>query len=451
METHMDKPENPNEDIEFKARFSLLDVNNTEADGGEARLTMDAASLGLTGPRGKTRYIPLRDILETRAAEYTVIIALSTSEKLTISQLGHDFENFQRELSQRIRDLTLTDLLMQEPLKMGELHAAYRYIDAAGAEKQAGNCELRIYQTALIVVPELNIPMRLTFSEISAVINESYSVEIQTENSGKYIFTQLGRDLEPLTSVLGEQIRSMDLQVQALVKELMPGASMPAIRTLATLMKEGRAARRKDIEAVGPGLWAQLELQLTGADGGDEYSFLKSIGQAQDICIGVKRGLKADEGNYLWFLVPVFDTDPTKPGNAVIMEAISAEGESRATYVFRMVSRKDYPSFKTIGELQSQMADFIRTVNHALIAINFRREPIYLTDEMLVRPQYEKYRYSIARIPELRALRRLYIGRVMHSTQEQWRADIKDVLSFNVKTQDDTLPWVKSETIPDLP
>ena len=447
----MDKPENPNEDIEFKARFSLLDVNNTEADGGEARLTLDAASLGLTGPRGKTRYIPLRDILETRAAEYTVIIALSTSEKLTISQLGHDFENFQRELSQRIRDLTLTDLLMQEPLKMGELHAAYRYIDAAGAEKQAGNCELRIYQTALIVVPELNIPMRLTFSEISAVINESYSVEIQTENSGKYIFTQLGRDLEPLTSVLGEQIRSMDLQVQALVKELMPGASMPAIRTLATLMKEGRAARRKDIEAVGPGLWAQLELQLTGADGGDEYSFLKSIGQAQDICIGVKRGLKADEGNYLWFLVPVFDTDPTKPGNAVIMEAISAEGESRATYVFRMVSRKDYPSFKTIGELQSQMADFIRTVNHALIAINFRREPIYLTDEMLVRPQYEKYRYSIARIPELRALRRLYIGRVMHSTQEQWRADIKDVLSFNVKTQDDTLPWVKSETTPDLP
>lgn len=447
----MDKPENPNEDIEFKARFSLLDVNNTEADGGEARLTLDAASLGLTGPRGKTRYIPLRDILETRAAEYTVIIALSTSEKLTISQLGHDFENFQRELSQRIRDLTLTDLLMQEPLKMGELHAAYRYIDAAGAEKQAGNCELRIYQTALIVVPELNIPMRLTFSEISAVINESYSVEIQTENSGKYIFTQLGRDLEPLTSVLGEQIRSMDLQVQALVKELMPGASMPAIRTLATLMKEGRAARRKDIEAVGPGLWAQLELQLTGADGGDEYSFLKSIGQAQDICIGVKRGLKADEGNYLWFLVPVFDTDPTRPGNAVIMEAISAEGESRATYVFRMVSRKDYPSFKTIGELQSQMADFIRTVNHALIAINFRREPIYLTDEMLVRPQYEKYRYSIARIPELRALRRLYIGRVMHSTQEQWRADIKDVLSFNVKTQDDTLPWVKSETTPDLP
>lgn len=447
----MDKPENPNEDIEFKARFSLLDVNNTEADGGEARLTMDAASLGLTGPRGKTRYIPLRDILETRAAEYTVIIALSTSEKLTISQLGHDFENFQRELSQRIRDLTLTDLLMQEPLKMGELHAAYRYIDAAGAEKQAGNCELRIYQTALIVVPELNIPMRLTFSEISAVINESYSVEIQTENSGKYIFTQLGRDLEPLTSVLGEQIRSMDLQVQALVKELMPGASMPAIRTLATLMKEGRAARRKDIEAVGPGLWAQLELQLTGADGGDEYSFLKSIGQAQDICIGVKRGLKADEGNYLWFLVPVFDTDPTKPGNAVIMEAISAEGESRATYVFRMVSRKDYPSFKTIGELQSQMADFIRTVNHALIAINFRREPIYLTDEMLVRPQYEKYRYSIARIPELRALRRLYVGRVIHSTQEQWRADIKDVLSFNVKTQDDTLPWVKSETTPDLP
>jgi len=235
------------------------------------------------------------------------------------------------------------------------------------------------------------------------------------------------------------------------VKELMPGAAMPAIRTLATLMKEGRAARRKDIETVGPGLWTQLEQQLTGPDGGDQYAFLKSLGQQQDICIGVKRGLKADESNYLWFMVPVFDTDPKKPGNAVIMEAISAEGESRATYVFRMVSRKDYTSFKTLDELQSQMAEFIRTVNHALIAINFRREPIYLTDEMLVRPQYEKYRYSIARIPELRTLRRLYIGRVIHSTPEQWQADIKDVLTFNVKTQDDMRPWVKKEAEPDLP
>jgi hypothetical protein len=234
--------------------------------------------------------------------------------------------------------------------------------------------------------------------------------------------------------------------VQALVKELMPSADLPSIRKLATLMKEGRAARRSDIEAVGPGLWTQLELQLSGSDGADEYKFLKSRGQAQDICIGVKRGLKADEGNYLWFMAPVYDTDTSKPGNAVIMEAISAEGESRATYAFRMVSRADYPKYKSLAELQEQMGEFIKTINHALVTVNFRREPIYLTDEMLARPQFEKYRYSIARIPELRTLRSLYIGRVIHSSPEQWQADVNDLLAFNVSTTDDLKPWLKKES-----
>jgi hypothetical protein len=94
------------------------------------------------------------------------------------------------------------------------------------------------------------------------------------------------------------------------------------------------------------------------------------------------------------------------------------------------------------------MGQFIKNINHALITVNFRREPIYLTDEMLVRPQFEKYRYSIARIPELRTLRSLYIGRVIHSTPEHWQADVKDLLAFNVSTRDDAKPWLKKE--PDI-
>jgi hypothetical protein len=192
-------------------------------------------------------------------------------------------------------------------------------------------------------------------------------------------------------------------------------------------------------------LWAEMEQRLTGSEAADEYKFLKSLGQGQDICIGVKRGLKAGENDYLWFLVPVYATDASIPGNAVIMEAISAEGESRATYAFRLVSRKDYSTFKTLTEIQDQMGNFIQTINRALIAINFRREPIYLRDEMLARPIYEKYRYSVARIPELQTLRRLYIGRVIHTTLTQWQADIKDLLAFNVNSDSDGALWGKKE------
>jgi hypothetical protein len=431
--------------LELKARYVLLDAGGKESASGEARLVLDDSSLGLKGEGKKARYIPLRDIYEMNAADYTITLELSTDEKLALSQLGHDYENFQRELALRRRDLTLSDLLMQEPLKMGGLHAAYRWLDVTGVEKQCGSCEMRLYQTALIIVPELNMPVRLPYSDLATVSKEDYKVIARAENGEQFIFEQMGRDLEPLARVLAELIQSLDLAVQALVKELMPSADLPSIRKLATLMKEGRAARRADIEAVGANLWAELEAHLSGSEAGDGYKFLKSLGQEQDICIGVKRGLKAGESDYLWFMVPLYAADAAKPGNAVIMEAISAEGESRATYVFRMVSRKEYPNFKTLSSLQAQMGSFIQTINHALVAINFRREPIYLTNEMLSRPQYEKYRYSIARIPELRSLRWLYTGRVIHATPEQWQADIKDLLAFNVSTQDDGKLWVKKE------
>ena len=432
--------------LEFAARYSLLDAAGQESAAGEARLSLDDKSLGLKGASQKARYIPLRDILEINAADYSITLELSTTEKLTLSQMGHDYENFQRELALRRRDLTLSDLLMQEPLKMGGLHAAYRWLDAAGAEKQKGNCELRLYQTGLILVPELFLPMRLTYSDIATVIKEDYRVSVLAENGEQFVFEQMGRDLAPLTRILEEQIQALDLAVQALVKQLMPSADMPAIRKLSSLMKEGRAARRGDIEAVGSNLWAELEAHLTASEAGDEYKFLASLGQQQDICIGVKRGLKATESDYLWFMVPVYAADTSKPGNAVIMEAISAEGESRATYVFRMVGRKEYPALKTIAALQAQMLNFIHGINRALVSINFRREPIYLTNEMLARPQYQNYRYSIARIPELRSLRWLYIGRVIHTSPEQWQADIKDLLAFNTGTQDDGKIWVKKET-----
>ena len=440
--------------LEFSAHYSLLDESSIVTLSGEARLSLDDSSLGLKGAAQKARYIPLREIVETNAADYIFTLGLSTSEKLVLSQLGHDYENFQRELVKRCRSLILSDLLMEEPLRMGGLHAAYRWLAASGTEKQNGSCELRLYQTAMIIIPELGLPMRLPFSDISTVGREDYKVIVRTETGEEFIYEQMGRDLDPFNRVLAELTQSLELTVQALVKRLMPSGDMPAINRLATIMKEGRAARRADIEAVGVNLWTELEMQLTGSDASEEYKFLKSLGQAQDICIGVKRGLKAEESDYLWFMVPVYATDSSRPGNAVIMEAISAEGESRATYAFRMVSRKNYPSFKTLAQLQEQMRIFIQTINRALITINFRREPIYLTNEMLSRPQYEKYRYSIARVPELRTLRWLYIGRVIHSSLEQWQLDIQDLLSFNVSTQDNSKQWTKKEPqaiIPETP
>jgi hypothetical protein len=78
-----------------------------------------------------------------------------------------------------------------------------------------------------------------------------------------------------------------------------------------------------------------------------------------------------------------------------------------------------------------------------MLDVNFRREPIYLPCERLEEADNVKYKIALQRIPSLQFLRNLYIGRVMHSSLEQWKSDIMDLLKSNLLTQDDAVRWKK--------
>ncbi|HPD19493.1 MAG TPA: hypothetical protein PLF61_07505, partial [Candidatus Goldiibacteriota bacterium] len=148
-------------------------------------------------------------------------------------------------------------------------------------------------------------------------------------------------------------------------------------------------------------------------------------------------------GEYIWFLIPIYSEDKNKPQNAVAMEAITGEEGAKATYFFRMLGREEYKKVKKIDELDEIFDSFLKKINRAMLAINFRREPVYLTDEKLNEPQYMKYKYAIAKIPALKDLRNLFIGRVIHSSTEQWKNDVTDLLQFNKTAKEDTLRWKK--------
>lgn len=207
-------------------------------------------------------------------------------------------------------------------------------------------------------------------------------------------------------------------------------------------MREGKAARRIDIESISPELWETLEKRVDLLGIKEEYDYLKSLSKQDKICIGLKRGLMGDlTGEYLWFLIPIYGTDTKKPGNAVAMEASTGEDGGKATYFFRMLSRRDYPNYTNIEDLNNVINDLITTINKCMLEINFRREPIYLSDDRLEEPRYSRYWYAVKRMPSLRTLRRLFIGRVSHLSPEQWRSDVMDLLRFNVEAEEDDVRW----------
>jgi hypothetical protein len=124
------------------------------------------------------------------------------------------------------------------------------------------------------------------------------------------------------------------------------------------------------------------------------------------------------------------------------MEAITGEEGGKATYFFRILKRSEIGKFNN-NELNQKIDEFIKKINRCMLAINFRREPIYLPDEKLQEPQYEKYRYSIAKIQELQELRKLFIGRALHFSFDNWKNDVVSILNFNISEKDDGKRWEK--------
>jgi hypothetical protein len=142
-------------------------------------------------------------------------------------------------------------------------------------------------------------------------------------------------------------------------------------------------------------------------------------------------------------MLPIVHADTALPGNAIVLEASTSDGSGRATYFFRVFPRRDYRDGPVAEMLEKQSVQVAEFINRALITINFRREPIYISADQLKETRFKHYQFSINRIPELRELRERFIGRVMHHSLEQWQQDVWALLKFNVDNLDDGLRWEK--------
>lgn len=444
-ETNKDETKKIKVIMKCPLNYSLSDAGGQEATHGEATVQLAEESLTILPRLGEVIFLTFRDIIELSEGDYKARLVLTSNETLTLFNLGYRYEDFLRVFARLRNEMFLKDMLMQESLRKSGVAADIVYLDENGKEKLKGKCSLRLYDTAIVIIPEKADLVRIPYSDISEIKDEDFTLAITTESGEKFTFSMLGKQFDPTVKTLSKVINELALTVQSSLKELLPEANPAIIRQAARFMKEGKAARRSDIESVSPELWVGLEKKLETTGIKEEYDFLVSMAQKEKLCIGIKRGLMGGlTGDYIWFLIPIYSTHPQEPGNAVAMEAISEEGGGKATYFFRLVSRNAYQNFKSIDELHRAADDFIAKTNRCMLTINFRREPIYIPDERLAEPEYQKYRFAIQKIPSLQTLRKLFVGRVIHSSLEQWKQDVTDLLRFNISTLDDTTRWTKA-------
>jgi hypothetical protein len=222
-------------------------------------------------------------------------------------------------------------------------------------------------------------------------------------------------------------------------------------------MKDGRASKRKDIEQLSADFWPRLTQRIEKAGISVEYEFLDSLASRDQVCVGLKRGLMGDlTGSYTWLLVPLRNAGSGRLSNAIALETFTTQNSSQgkedqtsatagATYFFRVIERKEYTQAKD-EDLARELENFTKNINRYMIDINFRREPIFLSANQLKDTKYVQYRFAIAKMPSLMTLRNLFIGRVIHSSPDQWKNDVASLLAFNARSLDDTEKWKKGDT-----
>jgi len=437
----LEEEEEEKSKMECQMRYALLDENGKDVAAGECRSRLYKENLTILPFSGSVLMIPYREILEVSEGDYQLHLSLSSKEKIRLFYLGAYYDDFKRVLTNLRNEVLLKDLLMHETLKASDVPAHLVYLDERGEEKHRGACKARLYETSLVLILEKGDIIRVPFSDIGEFSEQDFSLTILTEFGEKIALSMMGQNLDPFKTTLSDLINALQLKSLRMLKEMLPGVDQLSLRKVARFMKEGRAARRLDVEAVNPKIWKELEKRVALQDYLKEsYDFLMGMAQRDHVCIGMKRGLMGDlTGEFIWFLIPIYHADAREPGNAIAMETTTETGH--ATYFFRITSRKDYATFKSLEDLGREADKVIKTINRCMIDINFRREPIYLPDSALEEQRYFRYKVAVQKLPSLRLLRNLFIGRVIHAASDQWAKDVTDLLKFNVSTLDDSDKW----------
>ena len=176
--------------MEVAVNYKLYDDESNIKTEGEAKATFDERYLTLTVMFGEPMLFAYTDIVGISDYDYKVDLFLTSKEKLNLWGLGYQYEDFLFQLYKLRNELMLKYLLIDESLLKGGFEAQFNLINPNGQTNQTGKCEIRLYDTAMVVLPQKSDPIRLPYCYITNVNKQDYTLKITNEFLEKIEFTQ---------------------------------------------------------------------------------------------------------------------------------------------------------------------------------------------------------------------------------------------------------------------
>lgn len=432
---------------------------------GSCRLSIQGGSLRLIPSSGPPLACDLGDIDVYAPGEYEISLKLYSGNTILLSKFARDFGNLGHDLLGAYRD-RLVQCLLLEDLEEIERFDGWAQLEGSGSGFSS-RAEIRLYRSNLAILPEAATGFSWRYADIERVDfdDSSYTVVIHSDNDILKL-TRLAKRTGELTQRLRDGLSAVSETGAQVIHSSFPFLTPDQFTRAAGAFREGRAIPVRDLNAIHP----RMEAALLGAAvdeslkeyldslksmcGDDGYfAGFKEIrsetaerenGESASDCrdeaaesVEVRpmseaaRGEPEAAGNRIlyWFFFPLKTAaDPAIPGNTVAWEAASAAG--RATYFFRLLPPGDEAVLKDRDKAQKVIASAVHRLNRAIVMLNFRREPIYLSDESLqTREDYRRYTIACRKIPVLRELRASFMGRALHTSHEAWRKQMSAIFA----------------------
>jgi hypothetical protein len=395
-----------------------VQTGQVSVDGGAAvaaSVEVGEEAVSIVPEGGEAIALALVDITDLLDDNYTLRLTDHTGRRFDLSMLGKAYGQVVGEVRQR-RDDRLQKELLLTGVKLADTYPGKLF---GGAEPLP--VEIRLFEDAIVVVPERAQMFGIPYSFVEGVEwnEELYQTTVRADDGQALVFGHLAKRSEEFRDELQRLMAALAKRTADTLQGLIPGVSAETAATLAGVMRDGRAAPQTAVDAIDPALWPLLETAVVGTEElRATYEHLKAMTPAGQMALGIKsvKSIEPEPGqeppppeqgdNHLWFFAPVLEK-----GNAIAHEITSEAGH--ATYLYRTGA--------------DEVAPAMAKINRAILTLNFRREPIYASDEEIQTGKFSRYRVAVRSLDYLRFARERFLGRAIHNAS--WAAQVEEAVA----------------------
>lgn len=390
------------------------------------------------GATDKGELISFAEIKEFYYRNEKIIFITFNKEKYILSQSGTLFEQLILDIYRARNEFLMDALFMKGGKLKAEFEGDFQRLSKFGKLINKGHAKLKLFERSLVIVPEDQDAFSVHYDFVSfhEFDDMEYSFKLVTDGGGTIMISKLGNDFEFFQERLDELLGGMyERLINEVLKEAFAHFHAATLLKLAYKMKGGKAVSYKEIAKIDKDLASEIE-QFVFSDEAfkQKVQVLRDMTDEYNIYYGIAEdsAVKGSFVRWVMFCIPeknivAFSILPRwqQAGVAVAGNngkvAAGADGANPA-------QKHEMLFFKIImeqGRPAEKVEDKVREIDHALVILNFVKDPCYKDKREL---KHSPYQYAIRKMPFLRILRKSFVGKVAASEVDDWQKQTKNLL-----------------------